>query len=161
MSNECLMVVDGRNGQVHLYSNRLEIHRAGFMAKVSHGFGKGIKEINLKSITAIQLKKSGLLVGYIQFVFSGSDETKKGTFSAVKDENSVTFIGDKPYAEFQRLKDKIYELQSAVESGGRNGGSNSTSVADEIAKLWELGRQGLITREEFEMQKKKLLEGKS
>jgi hypothetical protein len=40
-----------------------------------------------------------------------------------------------------------------------SGATQTTSVADEILKLKNLMESGIITEEEFEAQKKKLLEG--
>lgn len=51
----------------------------------------GEKTILLSELTAYQLRKPGTTIGYFQFIYPGSQDTKKGAFDAVQDENSVTF----------------------------------------------------------------------
>ena len=46
------------------------------------------------------MKKAGLTNGYIQFIFVGSQESKKGVFAATQDENTVMFTKkEQPKAE--------------------------------------------------------------
>jgi hypothetical protein len=117
------------------------------------GSGKGEKEIRIKSLTGIQLKKPGLLTnGYIQFMYSGGKESKsKSVFDAAKDENTI-MITAKQYDDFVKAKQLIEEYQNRTE-----GGSASVSVADELKKFAELKEMGVITEEEFEAKKKQLL----
>lgn len=109
--NKLICTVNGVNGQLYLYGNRVVIKRKGALAKVNHGFFKGEKEIFLNQISGIQVKRAGMLFnGYIQFTLSGGNEGRRGIMEATKDENSVMFsIGQNKNVEI--IKNKIYELK--------------------------------------------------
>ncbi len=108
--NKLLGAVNGVNGQLYLYENRIIIRRKGVLAKMTQGFFKGEKEIFLSQISGIQVKKAGMLNGYIQFTLSGGIEGRKGVMEATKDENSVMFsMGQNKNVEI--IKNKIYELK--------------------------------------------------
>lgn len=103
---ELIFSIKGDNGQLDVYENRLEISRKGFKAFMCHGFD-GTKIIFISKLTAIQLKEAGKLTkGFIQFVFPGSVESKKGLVDAVSDENTILFTPD-TQAEFLKVKDYI------------------------------------------------------
>ncbi len=109
-ASKIICKLKGVNGQIDLYRNRLVIKRKGALAKMSYGFFKGEKEIFLNQISGIQLKKAGLLNGYIQFTISGGNEGTRGIMEATNDENTVMFnISHNSEAEI--LKRKIYELR--------------------------------------------------
>jgi hypothetical protein len=48
-----------------------------------------------------------MTAGFIQFTFSGGDESKKGLFDATKDENTVMFQS-KDQADFEKIRDYIF-----------------------------------------------------
>ena len=132
--------------------NNVKIQPKGFMNFMNKGGSKGEKSIPLKSITAIQFKEPSLTTGYIQFAYSGSNETKGGTISAVKDENTITFT--------KKELDKARELVGLIESKrhvSESSPNNPVSAADEILKMKELMDAGILTQEEFDMKKKQLL----
>ena len=133
--------------------NNVKIQPKGMMNFINKGGSKGEKSIPLKSITAIQFKAPGLTTGYIQFAYSGSSETKGGTMSAVKDENSITF-NQKELKKAEELRDLI---ESKRHSTGAPSTTNALSVADEIIKYKDLLDAGILTQEEFDAKKKQLL----
>lgn len=107
-------VAKGTTGQVELYDNRIVISRKGLIAKANH-WGSGQKEIRLRKITGIQIKKPGILTnGYIQFSQSEYSESDEGLIDATSDENSVTYPR-KHHSDFKELRDRIYELQDKRE----------------------------------------------
>lgn len=109
--NKIICTLTGVNGQIELYRNRLIIKRNGFIAKASHGFFKGEKEIFLNQISGVQIKKPGLITnGYIQFTISGGKEGTKGIVEASSDENTVVF-NSSHYSEALIIKKKISELR--------------------------------------------------
>ena len=101
----------GRSGQVTVEGDFVIIKRKGVAAKLSHGFTKGEKRINVHSINAVQLKKPGLTVGYIQFTLGGGSESRRGVMDATKDENSVTF-NKKALGDFETVRDYIEQRLS-------------------------------------------------
>lgn len=110
-NNEILCYVEGVNGQLYLYANRVVIKRKGFFSKMAHGFFKGEKEIFLSQISGIQVRKGGLMInGYIQFTLSGGNESTKGIIEATQDENTVMFNRNQNY-KVEELKKKIYEIK--------------------------------------------------
>ena len=156
-----LMQMIGANGILTLYRDRITIKRRGIRGALGHGFFQGVKEIMLSSITAIQLKKAGILtVGYIQFSVLGGVESRRGLNEAVDDENTVTF--DSPQTKTaEAIKNKIYELQNQAK--GNNGVIqnivNQVSGADEILKYKQLLDAGVLTQEEFDRKKQEIVFG--
>jgi len=70
---------------------------------------KGDKEIYIKNISSIQLKRAGIFAnGYIQFSFLGGQEAKGGLVQAGRDENSIVFY-QKKNQEFEEIKNMIEE----------------------------------------------------
>lgn len=112
-----------------------------------HGF-IGEKRIPFSSITAIQFKEAGSwLAGFIQFSIKGGVEWRG---QVNQDENALQF--EKEFnAEFCALREFVERQMAAVSA------SPVTSTADELMKLAALRDQGILTEEEFALQKTKLL----
>ncbi|AFQ29960.1 DUF4429 domain-containing protein [Bacillus thuringiensis] len=135
--------------------NFIRISRKGFMNLMNHGLG-GEKTIDLNNVTGVQMKKAGLTNGYIQFIFVGSQESKKGVFAATQDENTVMFT--------KKEQPKAEEIKKYVENFLANKSKpqvastvESVSISDEIVKLNDLKEKGILTEEEFQAKKKQLL----
>lgn len=148
-----VMSVEGANGKVTLYEDRLEISREGIgmIHKMQHGF-KGDKEISYDSITSIQLRKPSVSRGYIQFGQSGFSESDDGLLDATSDENTVLF--DKgSLSDFEELRVKLRELKKGdvKESTGTMDGA--------MEKLRERYAEGEIDEEEYENRKEILQQG--
>jgi hypothetical protein len=144
----------GVGGQVSFDGQYVTITREGFLARVTTG--KGTKRIPVAHISAIQWKRPGPLVnGFIQFTVPGGMEVRSAfgsqTSSAVRDENSVTF-DKKRIPEFEALRDAVERAIAAPRE-------QPASPADELTKLGALLREGLLTQEEFDAQKARLLAG--
>lgn len=147
-----IMKLNGINGQIELYNDKVIVKRKGGVAKLTQGFTKGEKSIYLDQIAGIQLKLGGNLVnGYFQFTLPGGNEKSKGALEATMDENSVMFR--KKYNDIAlSMKEKIEELKQ-----GKQIGPNKISGADEILKYKELLDSGIISEEEFGKKKKEIL----
>lgn len=143
----------GIGGQLELFENKVVILRKGALATMGHGL-TGNKEILLRNITGVQLKLGGALFnGYIQFTIPGGNESKRGIGAATQDENTVMF----PKSEnetAQAIKNKIEQLQMKADKVRV---TPAISPADEIRKLKSLLDDGIITQEEFQTKKSKLL----
>lgn len=83
---------------LEVYEDSLTITPKGLLSLASKGL-KGAKSIPFTSITAIQLKKSGLTSGYLQFTLPGGVESRGGVFQAASDENTFMFAGNNKLAE--------------------------------------------------------------
>ncbi|GGM77102.1 hypothetical protein GCM10012275_54680 [Longimycelium tulufanense] len=150
------MEVKGHNGTVVFDGQFVSIERKGFLARISTG--KGSKRIPVKSLTAVHFKPAGpLMNGYIEFVFSGAEETKSGfgtaTIDAAKNENAVLFTrGQLPV--FEALRDAV---EAAMVAPAPTASAGSVSTADELAKLAEQHKQGVLSDEDFAAAKARLL----
>lgn len=146
----------GKNGQLYVDDIWVIITRQGFGAKVSQGFGKGEKKIPIQHIIAVQYKETNLMSsGYIQFTISGGNELSGGVRSALEDENSVVF-GFKS-EKFLAIKDFIETKIADKINGSNQNTMSSNSIADELKKLSELHQSGILTDDEFNQEKKRLL----
>lgn len=148
----------GTNGQVHFDGTFVRIKRKGILARGT--VGKGEKSIPIGSITSVQWKEPGAFVnGYIQFVVPGANEPKGGfgkqTFQAVDDENSI-IVSKKAAAAFLAIRDAV-EGRLAEMHATPAGTAPASGVAAELQHLNQLRADGILTDEEFEAQKAKLL----
>ena len=140
---------------VSVNDNNVTIEIKGFTNFLNKGGSKGAKSIPIKAITAIQYKKPSFTTGYVQFAYSGSQETKGGTFSAVKDENTITFTQKE-----QTLAEEMIELIEEKRANAHSSNQASIqaiSAADEILKFKQLLDEGILTQDEFDTKKKQLL----
>lgn len=142
----------GYNGTVILKDNVLVIKRGAKGFLLGGGMLRGDKTIPYSSIIAVQLKKAGMMAGYIQFTLKGGSEAKSGMLQSTTDENTVNFQSwNNKNEKFEELK-RIVEEKITQASGGR-----SNSSLDELEKLANLKDKGIITEEEFQQKKKHLL----
>lgn len=151
MEEEPIISFKGSNGKIELYRGFLRLDRGTIMGFFNQGL-KGKKDIYFNSISSIQIKKPGFLAGFLQVSLSGASESTKGVFDSVKDENSITFYNKGDY-------EKALEIKKYIENKIIRKSSNSSEIssADEIEKLHDLMKKGIITKEEFGIKKKKLL----
>lgn len=115
---------------------------------------KSCKTIPFSSIVSVQVKKPGLIAGYIYFQTVGGLDNKIKTPNEIsKDENSLIINGKGKYEVALKIKERIekYKMQPSIVS------VNANSSADEIIKYKQLFDAGVITQEEFEAKKKQLL----
>lgn len=108
MTEECLMHVDGADGQIELYESRVVITRNGFMNKIAFGF-VGEKDIPYGSIATVDYKPASFWAsGYIEFIISGQQPTdpKKKSMTRVQ-------FNKKNLEDFTLLKEKVFEAIEA------------------------------------------------
>ena len=142
----------GGNGRIELYENFVRIDRGTIMGIMRQGL-KGKKDIYFSSITSVEIKRPGLTTGFIQFTLPGGNESRGGAFAAYEDPNTVTFIGLKEkYNQALEIKDYIEKKKHM----GTQAVSASSS-ADEIERMYSLFEKGILSKEEFEEKKRKLL----
>jgi hypothetical protein len=158
-----MITVKGHNGQIEFDGQYVTITRKGILGRMT--VGKGEKRIHISQISSVQWKPAGPFVnGFIQFSAAGGNERRSRfgsqTSSAVNDENSVIFT-TRQKAAFEELRAAIEAAIAAHHAPGGQGlpatVAGLQSVADELAKLGELHQQGLITTEEFEAGKNRIL----
>lgn len=150
MEQEPLIAFKGGNGKIELYKNFVRFDRWTIMGTLQQGL-KGKKDIYFPSITSIQIKKPGLVAGYMQFSIGGGNESQKGAWSSIKDENSISFQTSEKY-------EKALKIKEYIENQKKASSATLASAADEIEKLYSLIEKGILTQEEFEAKKRGLLE---
>ena len=145
---------------IKLGEGTLTISRPGIMSKFSHGFS-GEKTILFNQISAIQIKKAGMARGYIQFIMAGKKEAKSGViFGNSKDENIVYFASG---FNNKKVNSNAEEIKNVIEQYNLNSHKGTTIIKEEdkydkLAKLKKLLDDDVITKEEFEIEKAKLLQ---
>lgn len=151
------MEAKGINGQLELTPDVLRIRRKGIMSFLTQG-AKGDKEILISQITSVQFKTANMITnGYIQFAFSGGKESKGGVFDATRDENTVMFNRGQQ-ASFEALRDELNRrvLAARAPSPAPAAAVDFTAQLERLARLRE---QGVLTDEEFQAQKARILAG--
>ncbi|MDO8180215.1 MAG: hypothetical protein Q7T62_18360 [Undibacterium sp.] len=118
------------------------------------------KTIPIQNISSIEVKKPGVLInGFIQLSIAGGVARESsytwtgGVNDALKDENSVVFVGDDNYQLALQIKTDIESKMARTAPSAFAGGS----VADELLKFKGLLDAGLLTQDEFDSIKKRLL----
>ena len=141
--------------ELELAVDKVIIRKRGWANALASGMN-GERTILILSITAMQLKPAGLLTpGYILFSYAGSKPFMGGVWEATQDPDTFLFG--------RELNDQVVDFKAKVEKIMRDSKqaapiSNSpTALTDEIRKLAELKEQGLLSQEEFDAAKRKLL----
>ena len=138
-----------------LEGDSVKIHKRGFANALAAGMN-GERTIQISFLTSVQMKPAGLLTpGYILFSYAGSKPFMGGIIDATQDPDAFLFGRDqnRDVAEFKTLVEK--KMREARQPVVAN--NSKSSLADELRSLAELKRQGVLTAEEFEAAKKKLL----
>jgi hypothetical protein len=134
---------------------KIKIHqRKGFLRAESD------KTIPANKVSSIQLKKPGLVSGYIQFSVMGDQSIHApvgsgSTIQAANDENAVLFIGNENYEVALKIKEHLENLEAEKEANTVS--ASPSSPVDEIRKYKALADEGIINQEEFEKKKAQLL----
>ena len=121
----------------YVITNERVVYRAGVFSR------SGI-EIPLESITNVAFNQS-LIERFIRsgdLVIESAGETGQSRYADIPDP--------------EELQSLIYQQREARTVSLRRGGS---SVADELSGLQDLRERGVLTDEEFEAQKRRLLDG--
>ncbi len=138
---------------LEVFENRVAITPKGVLGFMNKGI-KGTKEIPFSSIVAVQFKEAGaILSGYLQFTIPGGNESKGGLFSATKDENTFMFARKENNALAIVIKSHI---DSKV-GQARTPHATAQSLSDELQKLALLKSQGILSDDEFQAAKIKLI----
>jgi len=144
--------VVGVQSELEVLEDKLTITPKGVLGFLNHGL-KGVKTIPFRSITAVQFKQAGLTSGYLQFSLLGGNESRAGVLAAAKDENTWMFV-KKDNALAEEIKGYI---EKQIENNHSTSRQASVSAADELIKLAQLRDQGVLSEEEFQRAKEKVL----
>lgn len=149
------LVASGAGGTMKFNGREVIISRKGGLSLLIHGLA-GEKAIAISGIQAVQLRPARFGVrGYLQLTVMGGAESRGGAIAAAADENSVLFdVKDQPAFEAlgEAIRTAIHEARQPVSVTAA-----APSEADELEKLAGLRDRGILTPEEFEAKKAKIL----
>lgn len=160
MNDGALYRLDGGMVKVlYIYEDHLVLQaKQNLRSWLTQDFFAGTKEIYYSNILGVQYRDAGALIaGFIQFETATSHA--KNNF---QDENSFTF--DAAYvsngqarevADFVRSKIREYRKAPNTPTVSQ---TSFISVTDELKKYKELLDEGVITQEEFDTQKARILQ---
>jgi len=150
-----------------VFDDYLAISRDTYGGFMSQGGFSGERKFFYKDISSIEYRKPTLLAnGYIKILVPGAHETnaKVGLFrsssGSMRDQNTVVLRAFTSNVGIET--DKIYniimeKLTRAKSSAPLNPILNTTTKMDELKKLGDLKIAGVLTEEEFQKEKEKLL----
>lgn len=162
---ELLAELKGQNGALLVYNDRIEISRKTIGGFVAQG-AKGNRRFYYSSINSIEYKTPTIWSnGYLKVISSGTKDIDasvgllSSSMESFKDPNTLilrAFTKDSSKKCDQAYELVIKQIETVKSESGKK--NNSISNLDEIKKLGELFKEGIITKDEFEQQKKKLLQ---
>ena len=147
------IVAGSSKSELELVNNAVVIRKRGFANAMASGIN-GERSIPISTITAIQLKLGGWVAGYILFSYAGSKPFAGGIIEATHDPDA--FLFDKSHNdEITAFKAKVEQLMR--ESKTTSPVTVAPSLAEEIRKLSALKDEGILSQEEFNSAKRRLL----
>ncbi|GGF08028.1 Short C-terminal domain-containing protein [Chishuiella changwenlii] len=155
----------GQNGKILVYDDYIELSKDTFGGFISQGGYSGNRRYFYSDIVTIEYKKPTFIAnGYFKIIIEGTTESNAtvGLFASssnsMKDQNTIILraftkkVGEETDSIFKLLMQKISEFKKS-----QNTPVNPISKMDELKKLGELKSLGIITEEEFQVEKQKLL----
>ncbi len=155
--------IDGVRGRhIDIYTDKVVITtKVTIGSLLTNNATDGEKTIYYSDCIGVQFKQSKFAIGYLQLETASSNgNNKHSNFFA---ENSFTF--DTTVISNERMIEVADYVKSRVDAVKKGGtapivtNSNNISVADELLKLKQLLDMGVLSQEEFDEQKIKLLKG--
>lgn len=144
---------------LEVFEDKVTITPKGILGFMNKGL-KGTKTIPFSSIIAIQFKEAGAVFsGYLQFTIPGGNESKGGVFSAVSDENTFMFAEKKNNAQAIQIKEYIEGKVKQLHSPRATQSKSAASLSDELQKLASLRDSGVLSDQEFQSAKSRLISG--
>lgn len=149
--------------RLEVYDDYLVIHHmqvGSLMTNIARGGTLGGKKIKFEDLTSVQFREpAGMTVGFLQFAYPGSVESKGGVVAMINDENSVP-IQPSMVPLAQEIYDFIEKRRAEIKAANSQPSSvvvNEKSPAEQIKEFKELLDMGIISQEEFDAKKKQLL----
>ena len=160
-NQDLVYTIEGVRGRhIDIYTDKVVITtKVTIGSLLTHNATDGEKTIYYSDCIGVQFKQSKFAIGYLQLETASSNGNNKGSnFFA---ENSFTF--DTTVISNERMievADYVKFRVDAVKKGGStpvSTNNSNVSIADELLKLKQLLDMGVLSQEEFDEQKNKLL----
>jgi len=145
-AGQCIVVTD----------KRVMVIKAGMVGGAGF-FGANCKSFYFNQITSVDLRLS-VMGGHIQFTVAGSVDIKgKGLLYMPQSENAVVFTLD--YKERMKYVANLIRerVQASQNQSNIKQNTSGASLVDQINDLAKLKEQGILSEEEFQTAKRKLL----
>jgi hypothetical protein len=140
---------------LEVFDDHVSISPKGIMGFLNKGL-KGTKEIPFTSIVAVQFKEAGsFFSGFLQFSIPGGNESKGGILAATRDENTFMFAHAKNNALANEIK--TYIDTAVRKTRSPQVPTALSSLGDELQKLAALKASGVLSDDEFQVAKRKLI----
>lgn len=142
---------------LEVFEDKVTITPKGILGFMNKGL-KGTKSIPFTSITAIQFKEAGAVFsGFLQFTIPGGNESRGGVFSAASDENSFMFANKSNNELAIKIKEYIEGNVRELRAPSHGASQSTISLADELKKLASLRDSGILSEQEFQTAKIRLI----
>jgi len=159
----------GQNGKLVVHDGCLVISRDTFGGFISQGGSSGERRYFYKDIISFEYKRPTFIAnGYFKIIIPGTTETnaKVGLFGSsmesMKDQNTIVLraFTKKVGEETDRIYGIVLEkLSEAKKDKTSSTNTASSTKMDELKKLGELKTLGVLSEEEFQREKEKILNG--
>lgn len=153
---DTLFFLDGVDGQLEVYENKIVIKRNGLASRSIHG-KCGDKSIPINSIKYVSLREWTIWKrGEIEFGLN-SVPAKVNIFDSNKNrENCIIFTGEYNDTAI-KIKEYLEQRISEINNNSSSTSDKNFDVCDEIQKYKKLLDIGAITQDEYDLKKKQLL----
>lgn len=159
-SQDLVYSIEGVRGRhIDIYIDKVVITtKVTLGSLLTHNATDGEKTIYYSDCIGVQFKESKFAIGYLQLETASSNGNNK--YSNFFAENSFTF--DETVISNEKMIEVADYVKSRVDTVKKGGiapasNNNNMSVADELLKLKQLLDMGILSQEEFDEQKNKLL----
>lgn len=158
--------IKGQNGKIMIFEEYLIISKSTIGGFISQGGASGERRYFYCDIVSVEYKKPTFFSnGYIKAIISGTTETNAkvgilgSSASSMKDQNTVVLraFSSKASNEADKLHSTIMEKIHKAKTSAKSQPITVNSKLDELKKLGELKASGVLTEEEFQIEKEKLL----
>lgn len=156
----------GQNGKIMVFEDHISISRDTFGGFMAQGGYAGERKFFYTDISSFEYKKPSFFAnGYFKVIVPGTQETNAkvgllgSSMDSFKDQNTVVLrafsskVGDEAERVYQLIMSKLSEAKKQKQGGG----NVAPSKMDELKKLGELKASGILTEEEFQVEKERLL----
>lgn len=154
---EIKVKLKGRYGEALVVTNkRLYILKWGYLS--GNLLGGTANAFNFNNITGVNLRK-GAIRGYVEILTGANQDRKFNILGSRLSDNAIR-IGIEHFSKFTEAVKLVRDILSEAQSQNKKTPKEnhpSTNPLDDLERLSELNKKGIISTKEFEAKKKQLL----
>jgi len=147
-------VLQGTNGTLECWPDRIVVRRQGGLARLGTGFAKrSERTLPYDAVQSVEVEWAGrpFHPGYITFTLGGAEPPKRNPAAQRRDEYAVAFR--------RRDNDTVREMKGYIEAHLRRVTASADDRPDRVDQLERLARlhaEGALSDQEFEAEKQRL-----